>query len=104
MIKIPFEEILKKANTYEKDMTKFLRDMVRIPSESSDEKKVIQRIKEEMIKKDAVIIDIGITKTKTKVLGDVDFASVKKKAAFITPVPGGIGPLTIAFLFKNVLD
>ncbi len=50
MIKIPFEEILKKANAYEKDMTKFLRDMVRIPSESSDEKKVIQRIKEEMIK------------------------------------------------------
>jgi putative selenium metabolism hydrolase len=49
MIKIPFEEILKKAQTYEKDMTKFLRDMVRIPSESSDEHRVIERIKAEMI-------------------------------------------------------
>jgi putative selenium metabolism hydrolase len=50
MIKIPFDDILKKAQAYEKDMTKFLRDMVRIPSESCDEKKVIERIKEEMIK------------------------------------------------------
>ncbi|MDO9628326.1 MAG: YgeY family selenium metabolism-linked hydrolase [Acholeplasmataceae bacterium] len=49
MRKIPFDEILKKAHFYEKDMTKFLRDMVRIPSESSDEKKVIERIKAEMI-------------------------------------------------------
>ena len=50
MIKIPFEKILEKANAYEKDMTKFLRDMVRIPSESAEEKKVIERIKQEMIK------------------------------------------------------
>ena len=50
MIKIPFEKILEKANDYEKDMTKFLRDMVRIPSESAEEKKVIERIKQEMIK------------------------------------------------------
>ncbi len=46
---IPFQEILEKAKAYEKDMTKFLRDMVRIPSESSDEKKVIERIQAEMI-------------------------------------------------------
>ncbi len=60
MIKIPFEDILKKAHAYEKDMTKFLRDMVRIPSESSDEKKVIKRIEEEMIKVgfDSVTIDL----------------------------------------------
>lgn len=59
MIKIPFEDIVKKAHAYEKDMTKFLRDMVRIPSESCDEKKVIERIKEEMIKVgfDSVTID-----------------------------------------------
>ncbi len=59
MSKIPFKEILEKANAYQKDMTRFLRDMVKIPSESCDEKKVIERIKEEMIKVgfDSVSID-----------------------------------------------
>lgn len=59
MNKIPFEEILKKAQSYEKEMTRFLRDMVKIPSESCDEKKVILRIKEEMEKVgfDSVFID-----------------------------------------------
>jgi len=61
-------------------------------------------IKKEMIKDGAVIIDIGITKEDGKVLGDVDFEDVKEKASYITPVPGGIGPMTIAFLFKNVLE
>lgn len=61
-------------------------------------------IKDNMIKNDAVIIDIGITKIGNKVCGDVDFDSVKHKVSFISPVPGGIGPLTIAFLFKNVLE
>lgn len=62
------------------------------------------KIKAAMIKKDAVIIDIGISQVDGKVLGDVDFKDIKNKAAFITPVPGGIGPMTIAFLFKNVLE
>jgi len=61
-------------------------------------------VKKEMIKDKAVIIDIGITKAGDKVLGDVDFEDVKDKASYITPVPGGIGPMTIAFLFKNVLE
>ena len=58
-MKIPFSEILKKANNYEKDMTMFLRDMIRIPSESCDEEKVINRIKLEMEKVgfDEIIID-----------------------------------------------
>ncbi|MDD2681147.1 MAG: bifunctional 5,10-methylenetetrahydrofolate dehydrogenase/5,10-methenyltetrahydrofolate cyclohydrolase [Patescibacteria group bacterium] len=60
------------------------------------------KIKKEMIKKDAVLIDIGITKLEGKVLGDVDFEDVKEKAAYLTPVPGGIGPMTIAYLFYNV--
>ena len=51
---IPFDEIVKKAEHYKKDMTRFLRDMVAIPSESCDEKRVIHRIKEEM-KKSALI-------------------------------------------------
>jgi len=61
-------------------------------------------VKKENIKKDAVIIDIGITKVDGQVLGDVDYEDVKDKASYITPVPGGIGPMTIAFLFKNVLE
>ncbi|MCX6794719.1 MAG: bifunctional 5,10-methylenetetrahydrofolate dehydrogenase/5,10-methenyltetrahydrofolate cyclohydrolase [Candidatus Falkowbacteria bacterium] len=62
------------------------------------------KIKKEMIKDGAVIIDIGITKQDGKVLGDVDFEDIKDKASYITPVPGGIGPMTIAFLFKNVWE
>jgi len=61
-------------------------------------------IKADMIKAGAIIIDIGITKIEGKVCGDADYESVKAKAGFITPVPGGIGPMTIAFLFKNVLE
>lgn len=60
-------------------------------------------IKKENIKEGAVIIDIGITQVEEEVQGDVDFEDVKEKGKFITPVPGGIGPLTVAFLFKNVL-
>lgn len=60
-------------------------------------------IKKTMIKKDAVVIDIGITKEKAKVYGDVDFDNIKDKASFVSPVPGGVGPMTIAMLFKNTL-
>lgn len=59
-------------------------------------------IKGDMIKKGAVLIDGGITLVKNKVVGDVDRKSVKNKAAFLTPVPGGLGPLTVALLLKNV--
>ncbi|HOZ55659.1 MAG: Bifunctional protein FolD protein [Parcubacteria group bacterium ADurb.Bin316] len=61
-------------------------------------------VSSDIIKKDAVIIDIGITRDGDKVCGDVDFEDVKNKASFITPVPGGVGPMTIAMLFKNTLD
>lgn len=59
-------------------------------------------IKGDMIKKGAIIIDGGITKVKKKVLGDVDFYSVKNTANYLTPVPGGVGPVTIACLLENV--
>lgn len=62
------------------------------------------KIKKEMVKEGAVIIDIGITQVGEQVLGDVDYEDVKDRADFITPVPGGIGPMTIAFLFKNVWE
>ncbi len=61
-------------------------------------------IKKEMIKKDAVIIDIGITQEGKRVCGDVDFENVKDVTGFITPVPGGVGPLTIAMALKNTLE
>lgn len=61
-------------------------------------------IKAGMIKQDAVIIDIGTTQIGNKVCGDVDFDNVKDKVSFISPVPGGVGPMTIAFLFQNVLS
>lgn len=61
-------------------------------------------IKKDMVKKDAVVIDVGITKKDGKVCGDVDFEDVKEKASYITPVPGGVGPLTIAMAFKNTLE
>lgn len=67
-------------------------------------------LKAEMVKDDAVVIDVGITRvpddTHPKgyvITGDVDFENVSKKASFITPVPGGVGPMTIAMLLKNTL-
>jgi len=63
-----------------------------------------RKIKSNMVKDGVVIIDIGITKVEDKVFGDADFEDLKEKAAHITPVPGGIGPMTIAFLFNNVWE
>lgn len=67
-------------------------------------------LKAEMVKDDAVVIDVGITRvpdeTKKRgyyLTGDVDFENVSKKASYITPVPGGVGPMTIAMLLKNTL-
>ncbi|PKP25227.1 MAG: bifunctional 5,10-methylene-tetrahydrofolate dehydrogenase/5,10-methylene-tetrahydrofolate cyclohydrolase [Bacteroidetes bacterium HGW-Bacteroidetes-2] len=67
-------------------------------------------LKAEMVKEGAVIIDVGITRVpdETKpngyrISGDVDFENVSKKASYITPVPGGVGPMTIAMLLKNTL-
>lgn len=58
----------------------------------------------EMIKKDAVVIDVGINDVDGKLKGDVDFDSVKDIASIITPVPGGVGPLTVVMLLQNVID
>lgn len=56
-----------------------------------------------MIKKGSVVIDVGISVVNGKVVGDVDVASISKKAGFYTPVPGGVGPVTVACLMKNVI-
>ena len=61
-------------------------------------------IKEDMIKDGAIVIDIGINRIKDgSLVGDVDFPNVSKKCAYITPVPGGVGPMTIAMLLSNTL-
>lgn len=60
-------------------------------------------IKGNMVKKGCTVIDVGFTRVGGKILGDVLFDSVKKKASFITPVPGGVGPMTVACLMENVV-
>ncbi len=61
-------------------------------------------VTEDMIKEKAVVIDVGINRTEDgKIVGDVDFENVSKKASYITPVPGGVGPMTIAILMNNVI-
>ncbi|NLC87315.1 MAG: bifunctional methylenetetrahydrofolate dehydrogenase/methenyltetrahydrofolate cyclohydrolase FolD [Clostridiaceae bacterium] len=60
-------------------------------------------VKENMIKKGAVVIDVGINRLEEGLVGDVDFEKVKEKASYITPVPGGVGPMTIAMLLHNVV-
>jgi methylenetetrahydrofolate dehydrogenase (NADP+)/methenyltetrahydrofolate cyclohydrolase len=67
-------------------------------------------LKADMVKKGVVVIDVGITRVPDaskkrgyRLTGDVDFENVSKKASFITPVPGGVGPMTIAMLLKNTL-
>ena len=67
-------------------------------------------VKADMVKDGVVIIDVGITRVKDdsekgyKIVGDVDYENVSKKASYITPVPGGVGPMTIAMLLKNTLQ
>lgn len=60
-------------------------------------------ITSDMVKEHAVVIDVGINRVDKKLYGDVDFEEIKEKASYITPVPGGVGPMTIATLLENVL-
>lgn len=57
----------------------------------------------DMVKQGVVVIDVGITRVEGKLVGDVDFASVAPKASYITPVPGGVGPMTVAMLMANTV-
>src|SRR3989344_2401399 len=60
-------------------------------------------ITSEMVKEGAVVIDVGISKEEGRIVGDVDFEEVLNKASYITPVPGGVGPMTVAMLLENVM-
>ena len=65
---------------------------------------VANLVKSDWVKKDSIVIDVGINKVGKKIVGDVDFETVKGKVRAITPVPGGVGPMTIACLLKNTLE
>ncbi len=60
-------------------------------------------ISAEMVKEGSVVVDVGISRVGNRVVGDVDFEAVSRKASFITPVPGGVGPMTIAMLLFNTV-
>ena len=57
----------------------------------------------DMVKEGATVIDVGINRTENGLVGDTDFDNIKEKASYITPVPGGVGPMTIAMLMTNVI-
>lgn len=61
-------------------------------------------IKGDWIKQGAIVIDVGINRVRDEIVGDVEFESAQKRAAFITPVPGGVGPVTVVMLMKNALE
>ena len=61
-------------------------------------------VKGEWIKEGAIVIDVGINRVGDKLVGDVEFEKAKENAAFITPVPGGVGPLTVTMLLRNVVN
>ena len=61
-------------------------------------------IKGDWVKKGTIVIDVGINKTDQGIVGDVDYDEVSKVAKALTPVPGGVGPMTIACLLKNTID
>jgi methylenetetrahydrofolate dehydrogenase (NADP+)/methenyltetrahydrofolate cyclohydrolase len=58
----------------------------------------------DMVKEGVVVIDVGVNRLDTGLVGDVDFDGVKEKAKAITPVPGGVGPMTIVMLMKNTVQ
>jgi methylenetetrahydrofolate dehydrogenase (NADP+) / methenyltetrahydrofolate cyclohydrolase len=62
------------------------------------------KLTSETVRDGAVVIDVGITRIEGKLIGDVDFESVKEKVSWITPVPGGVGPMTVCMLLKNTLS
>ncbi|MBQ4124142.1 bifunctional methylenetetrahydrofolate dehydrogenase/methenyltetrahydrofolate cyclohydrolase FolD [bacterium] len=61
-------------------------------------------VNKDFIKKDAIVIDVGISRTMDGICGDVDFENIKNLCSYITPVPGGVGPMTIAMLMENTFE
>jgi methylenetetrahydrofolate dehydrogenase (NADP+)/methenyltetrahydrofolate cyclohydrolase len=61
-------------------------------------------IKGDLIKEGAIVIDVGINRVADKIVGDVEFGAAEKHASWITPVPGGVGPLTVTMLMRNLVE
>lgn len=61
-------------------------------------------VKGEWVKEGAIVVDVGINRVEGKILGDIEFEEAAKRAAFITPVPGGVGPLTVTMLMRNTVE
>ncbi|MBN2015287.1 bifunctional 5,10-methylenetetrahydrofolate dehydrogenase/5,10-methenyltetrahydrofolate cyclohydrolase [Candidatus Dojkabacteria bacterium] len=87
------------CNEFTKDLSSFTKEADIIVSAVGKANLVV----EEMVKDKAIVIDAGITKVKGKTVGDVDFENVSKKAGAISPVPGGVGPLTVVCLLENLV-
>lgn len=88
------------CNSKTKDLAQKLREADIIVAAMG----VAKFVKAEMVKDGAIIIDVGINRTENGLFGDVDFENVAPKCKWITPVPGGVGPMTVAMLFKNTLS
>ena len=63
-----------------------------------------EMVKGEWLKEGAAVIDVGINRVDGKLVGDVDYEGALERAACVTPVPGGVGPMTVAMLLKNTVD
>jgi methylenetetrahydrofolate dehydrogenase (NADP+)/methenyltetrahydrofolate cyclohydrolase len=61
-------------------------------------------VKADWVKPGATVVDVGLSRSADGLVGDVDFEAVRKVASAITPVPGGVGPMTVALLLRNTLD
>ena len=103
----PMAQLLLKENctiTIAHSKTKALKDICAKADILVVAAGVSNLVKNDWVKKGAIVIDVGINKIKDRLVGDVDFNDVKDKAKAITPVPGGVGPMTIACLLKNTLE
>ena len=103
----PMAQLLLKENctvTIVHSKTKYLKEECKKADILVAAVGVANFVKSDWVKKDSIIIDVGINKVGEKIVGDVDFETVKDKVRAITPVPGGVGPMTIACLLKNTLE
>jgi methylenetetrahydrofolate dehydrogenase (NADP+)/methenyltetrahydrofolate cyclohydrolase len=89
------------AHSHSKDLTHFSQNAdIVITAVGKRESFVLTA---DMIKEGSIIIDVGTNRVQGKLCGDIDFNEVKKKAGHVTPVPGGVGPMTICMLLKNTV-
>lgn len=86
-------------HSHTKDITKYTKEADIIISACG----IPNIITSDMIKDNAVVIDVGVNRINGKIVGDVDFENVSKKASYITPNPGGVGPMTIAMIIDNLI-